>query len=58
MGRSSRRDFRGAIPGTPAGFRVQGVCMIGYTAGVSRLAKDALVLVVADAMGGSRTTLG
>lgn len=32
--------------------------MIGYTAGVSRLAKDALVLVVADAMGGSRTTLG
>ena len=30
--------------------------MIGYTAGVSRLAKYALVLVVADAMGGSRTT--
>ena len=58
MGRSQSKGFRGAIPGTPAGFRVQGVCMIRYTAGVSRLAEYALVLVVADAMGGSRTTLG
>jgi len=50
-GTKQSKGFRGARPGTPAGFRVQGVCTIRYTAGVSRPAKYALVLVVAECHG-------